>query len=215
MTDEQKAATIKEFNFTKGILVATFSGIMSACFAYGLDAAAPIAELSAKHGTDVFWTGLPKLCVVLLGGFTTNFIWCVVLNVKNRTGYQYFSRTLRASWRQRRRPGADAAQLPVQRTCRRGVVSAVLLLLDGRDADGRLQILQLDAPHGEHHHLQFALGDRAEGVGGKQPFNEADTLPRAWRRSSSRRSSSATATTSASDEGSHRRVAAATGEILS
>jgi L-rhamnose-H+ transport protein len=95
MTDEQKAATIKEFNFTKGILVATFSGIMSASFAYGLDAAAPIAELSAKHGTTVLWTGLPKLCVVLLGGFTTNLIWCVALNIRNRTGYQYFSRTVR------------------------------------------------------------------------------------------------------------------------
>jgi L-rhamnose-H+ transport protein len=95
MTDEQKAATIKEFNFGKGILVATFSGIMSACFAYGLDAASPIAELSAKQGTDPLWTGLPKLCVVLLGGFTTNFIWCVALNIRNRSGYQYFSRTLR------------------------------------------------------------------------------------------------------------------------
>jgi L-rhamnose-H+ transport protein len=96
MTDEQKKETIKEFNFTKGILVATFSGIMSACFAYGLDAAAPIAEISAKHGTTALWTGLPKLCVVLLGGFTTNLIWCVVLNVRNRSGYQYFNRTLRA-----------------------------------------------------------------------------------------------------------------------
>ncbi|CAG0960226.1 L-rhamnose-proton symporter [Anaerolineae bacterium] len=97
MTDEQKAATIKEFNFTKGILVATFSGIMSASFAYGLDAAAPIAEISARHGTTLLWTGLPKLCVVLLGGFTTNFIWCVILNIKNRTGYQYFSRTVRTA----------------------------------------------------------------------------------------------------------------------
>jgi L-rhamnose-H+ transport protein len=95
MTNEQKAATIKEFNFGKGILVATFSGIMSACFAYGLDAASPIAELSAKQGTDPLWTGLPKLCVVLLGGFTTNFIWCVVLNIRNRTGYQYFRTKLR------------------------------------------------------------------------------------------------------------------------
>ena len=95
MTKEQAKETIKEFNFTKGILVATFSGIMSACFAYGLDAAAPIAEISAKHGTTVLWTGLPKLCVVLLGGFTTNFIWCVALNVKNRSGYQYVSRALR------------------------------------------------------------------------------------------------------------------------
>jgi L-rhamnose-H+ transport protein len=95
MTEEQKKETIKEFNFTKGILVATFSGIMSACFAYGLDAATPIAEISLKHGTTVLWTGLPKLCVVLLGGFTTNFIWCAILNVKNRTGYQYFSPTFR------------------------------------------------------------------------------------------------------------------------
>ncbi len=41
------------------------------------------------------WQGLPVLVVVLLGGFTTNFVWCVVLNVKNKTGHQYFSRTYR------------------------------------------------------------------------------------------------------------------------
>ena len=29
--------------------------------------------------------------VVLAGGFTTNFIWCVLLNLKNRTGYQYLA----------------------------------------------------------------------------------------------------------------------------
>lgn len=33
--------------------------------------------------------------VVLWGGFTTNFIWCVLLNIRNRTGYQYFSSKLR------------------------------------------------------------------------------------------------------------------------
>jgi L-rhamnose-H+ transport protein len=96
MTEEQKKATIKEFNFVKGILVATFSGVMSASFSYGLDAAAPIAELSEKHGTSLIWTGLPKLCVVLLGGFTSNFIWCVLLNIRNRTGYQYFNSEIRA-----------------------------------------------------------------------------------------------------------------------
>ncbi len=90
MSEEKKREAIKEFNFWKGILVATFSGIMSASFAYGLNAAQPIAELSAQHGTTTLWTGLPKLCVVLLGGFTSNFIWCVLLNVRNGTGYQYF-----------------------------------------------------------------------------------------------------------------------------
>jgi L-rhamnose-H+ transport protein len=96
MSDEQKKATIEEFNFPRGILVATFSGIMSSCMAYGLDAAAPVAAISASHGTTAIWTGLPKLCVVLLGGFTTNFVWCVTLNRRNRTGYQYFARAHRS-----------------------------------------------------------------------------------------------------------------------
>src|SRR5207302_1814461 len=95
MSEAQKKATIKEFNFLKGVLVATFSGIMSASFSYGLDAASPIAEISRSHGTRELWTGLPKLCVVLLGGFTSNFIWCVLLNIRNHTGYQYFSSRIR------------------------------------------------------------------------------------------------------------------------
>jgi L-rhamnose-H+ transport protein len=95
MTEVQKRASIKEFSFLKGILVATFSGVFSACFAMGLDAAAPIAEISARHGTSMLWTGLPKLCVVLLGGFTTNFIWCVILFVRNKSGYQFFHKRMR------------------------------------------------------------------------------------------------------------------------
>jgi L-rhamnose-H+ transport protein len=64
---------------------------MSACFSYGLASGEPIKELTLKHGTDPLWQGLPVLVVILLGGFTTNFIWCVILNVRNRTGGQYFS----------------------------------------------------------------------------------------------------------------------------
>jgi len=95
MPEEQKKSVIKEFNFWKGILVATFSGVMSASMSYGLQAAKPIADLSLAAGTTEIWTGLPKLCVVLLGGFTTNFIWCTLLNFKNKTGYQYFSPVLK------------------------------------------------------------------------------------------------------------------------
>jgi L-rhamnose-H+ transport protein len=90
MSEEQKRAIIKEFNFKKGIFVATFSGIMSACFSYGLDAGKPIKALTLQHGTAQLWQGLPVLVVVLLGGFTTNFAWCVFLNFRNRTGGQYF-----------------------------------------------------------------------------------------------------------------------------
>jgi len=90
MSNEQKRASIKEFALKKGLLVATFSGIMSACFAYGLAAGDPIKAITIEHGTSGLWQGLPVLVVLLAGGFTTNFIWCVILNIRNRTGYQYF-----------------------------------------------------------------------------------------------------------------------------
>jgi L-rhamnose-H+ transport protein len=97
MSEEQKRAAIKEFSLKKGLLVATFSGVMSACFAYGLAAGDPIKALTIQHGTAALWQGLPVLVVLLLGGFTTNFIWCVILNVRNRTGYQYFSGEIRGN----------------------------------------------------------------------------------------------------------------------
>ncbi len=49
------------------------------------------ADLVAIHEKHHLWTGLPVLIIVLLGGFATNFIWCVLLNLKNKTGYQYLS----------------------------------------------------------------------------------------------------------------------------
>jgi L-rhamnose-H+ transport protein len=91
MSPEQQKETIKEFDLKKGVGVAVLSGVMSACFAYGLAAGDPIKALTIKHGTPDLWQGLPVLVVVLLGGFTTNFIWCVILNVRNKTGYQYFT----------------------------------------------------------------------------------------------------------------------------
>ena len=97
MSAEQKRAIIKEFNFRKGILVATFSGVMSACFSYGLDAGKPIKALTLQHGTAELWQGLPVLVIVLLGGFTTNFIWCLFLNSRNGTGGQYFSARVQES----------------------------------------------------------------------------------------------------------------------
>src|SRR6185369_12782846 len=96
MSEVEKKKAVAEFNFGKGILIATFSGVMSACFSFALTAGKPIGEASALAGTSTLWTGLPKLVVVLAGGFTTNFIWCMLLCGKNRTGYQFFSPTLRS-----------------------------------------------------------------------------------------------------------------------
>ena len=97
MSPEQQRITIKEFDLKKGVGVATLSGVMSACFAYGLAAGDPIKALTIKHGTPDLWQGLPVLVVVLIGGFTTNFIWCLLLNIRNKTGYQYFTSISRES----------------------------------------------------------------------------------------------------------------------
>ncbi len=91
MSAEQKTAVIREFNLKKGVIVATFSGVMSACFSYGLRAGDPIKALALAHGTTTLWQGLPVLIPVLLGGFTTNFVWCAILNVRNRSEHEYFS----------------------------------------------------------------------------------------------------------------------------
>jgi L-rhamnose-H+ transport protein len=68
---------------------------MSACFAFALQAGKGINAASLKAGTTEIWTGLPALPVLLLGGFTTNFIWCLYLNFKNGTGYQYLASEVR------------------------------------------------------------------------------------------------------------------------
>src|SRR6266516_1788302 len=91
MSPEQQKAAIKEFDLRKGIGVAILSGVMSACFAYGLAAGDPIKALTVQHGTATLWQGLPVLVIVLIGGFTTNFIWCLILLFRNKTGHQFFS----------------------------------------------------------------------------------------------------------------------------
>jgi L-rhamnose-H+ transport protein len=92
VTEQQ--SSIKEFNLRKGFGVATLSGVMSACFAYGLAAGNPIRAATIHAGTPNLWQGLPVLVVVLLGGFTTNFIWTVYLNVRNQTGHEYLASEL-------------------------------------------------------------------------------------------------------------------------
>jgi len=92
MSEEQKKEHIQEFDFWKGILVATFSGVMSSSFAYGLAAGDPIKALALQHGAQVLWQGLAALVVVLAGGFTTNFVWCMILHFRNKSGYEYFMR---------------------------------------------------------------------------------------------------------------------------
>ena len=95
MPEAEKKKAIAEFDFKKGILVATFSGIMSAGMAFAITAGNPIEQAIHASGTAKIWAGIPRLVIILLGGFTTNFLWCAYLNIKNKTGYQYLASHLR------------------------------------------------------------------------------------------------------------------------
>lgn len=74
---------VAEFDLKRGLLIAVFSGVMSGCFAWGLDAGQPIRDLTLAAGTTELSQGLPVLCIVLLGGLTTNAIWCGYLIARN------------------------------------------------------------------------------------------------------------------------------------
>ncbi|HPO15239.1 MAG TPA: L-rhamnose/proton symporter RhaT [Candidatus Hydrogenedentes bacterium] len=91
LTQEQKAVTSSEFNFIKGLWIAVFSGIMSSCMAFAFQAGKPIMELAQDMGTSSTFSNTPVLIITLLGGFTTNFIWCVFLNVKNKSYGDYLT----------------------------------------------------------------------------------------------------------------------------
>jgi L-rhamnose-H+ transport protein len=89
LSAEQKKAAVSEFSFVKGLWVAVFAGVMSSCMAFAFAAGKPIAEHAVASGAPDLFRNFPVLVVALAGGFTTNFIWCVVLNVRNRTGGDY------------------------------------------------------------------------------------------------------------------------------
>jgi len=92
-SEDRAEAGERDFSFGKGLAVAIFAGIMSSCFAYGLAAGKPIAEIArvrllAEHRLDL-WQNLPVLVVVLWGGFVTNFLWSLFLILKNRSFAQF------------------------------------------------------------------------------------------------------------------------------
>jgi L-rhamnose-H+ transport protein len=91
--EEMAEAGELDYSFGKGIAVAIFAGIMSSFFAFGLKAGAPIGaiaktELAAHHRLDL-WQNLPVLVVVLWGGFLSNFVWSLILILKNSSMRQF------------------------------------------------------------------------------------------------------------------------------
>ena len=89
LSEEQKKASVAEFNFNKGILVACFSGVASAGMNFGLQSGAALETAAKEAGTPAAWCGMPVLVVVLWGGLVVNAAWCLWQNRKNGTFGDY------------------------------------------------------------------------------------------------------------------------------
>jgi len=93
LPEEEKRKAVAEFNFRKGLLLAIFCGLTSSGMSFGLQGGPQIQKLAlvTEPRTSVIWAGMPVLVVVLLGGFIINAGWCAILNVRNKTGGDYFN----------------------------------------------------------------------------------------------------------------------------
>lgn len=92
LDDDTKKAGVAEFNLTKGLMVATVSGILSACFNFGIEAGEKMAVAAVEQGANPLFQNNVIYIPLLWGGLTTNFIWTMILNARNRSFGDYANR---------------------------------------------------------------------------------------------------------------------------
>ena len=86
LSEEEKKAAVKDFNFPKGLTIALLAGFMSGCFNVGLEFG---KDINFGELTDPMFRTLPATLLVTLGGFVTNAIYCFYQNQKNKTWGDY------------------------------------------------------------------------------------------------------------------------------
>jgi L-rhamnose-H+ transport protein len=73
------------------------SGVLSACFSFGIEAGGNMGDVAnkiwkaanpAETGEFLFKNNV-IFVVILWGGLTTNFIWCMILNARNKSFGDY------------------------------------------------------------------------------------------------------------------------------
>jgi L-rhamnose-H+ transport protein len=108
MTDPHGLKMKMEYKFGLGIFVSIVSGVLSACFNFGLEAGNPMSETAntawkAAHPGEeggFLYRNNVIYVVLLWGGLTTNLIWCMILNARNKTFGDYTNKKtpLRANY---------------------------------------------------------------------------------------------------------------------
>ncbi|MBD0724701.1 rhamnose/proton symporter RhaT [Flavobacterium sp. L1I52] len=79
----------QEFDLVKGLIIAIISGILSSFFNFGIEAGKPMADEAVAQGFNPLFQNNVTYIVLLWGGLTTNFIWCMFLNFRNKTFVDY------------------------------------------------------------------------------------------------------------------------------
>jgi L-rhamnose-H+ transport protein len=86
LSEEEKKAAVKDFNFPKGLAIALLAGFMSGCFNVGLEFG---KDINFGELTDPMFRTLPATFLVTFGGFITNMIYCFYQNQANGTWSDY------------------------------------------------------------------------------------------------------------------------------
>jgi L-rhamnose-H+ transport protein len=88
-----------EYRFGLGLFVSIVSGVLSACFNFGIESGKPMADIANQAWTianpdqgEFLYRNNVIYVVVLWGGLTTNFIWCMILNARNSTFGDYVNK---------------------------------------------------------------------------------------------------------------------------
>jgi len=97
VTDPHGLEVKTEYKFGLGLFVGIVSGVLSACFNFGIEAGKPIADAvntvwkaaNPSETTNFLYSNNVTYIVILWGGLTTNFIWCMILNARNKTFGDY------------------------------------------------------------------------------------------------------------------------------
>ncbi len=86
LSEEEKTAAVKDFNFPKGLAIALLAGFMSGCFNVGLEFG---KDINYGSLTPDMYKTLPATLLVTLGGFVTNAAYCFYQNAQNHTWGDY------------------------------------------------------------------------------------------------------------------------------
>ncbi len=78
-----------EFRLGRGLVLALVSGILSACFNFGIEAGKPLADAALAAGCNPLYQNNIIFVVILWGGLATNAVYCIVLNIKRHSGGEY------------------------------------------------------------------------------------------------------------------------------